>query len=895
MDNDRANEQLTIVPQTSTNLFTDIVESSITLNCILNNTSTLPVQIVRLWIEDTSNNAAGSVLVSSAEGTLRQGQTISYSGTVSLQVANPSTDLFRFWFVTSRGNQFTLQQSADGSQVNINQFLSGVIGDFLPDYNSVQWGKYVQVGSQYGVESSSWKNGWVIPISTSFQIVWRVTCTYNGASDLTLDQNSMLFFVPSDPRNGGGHALNPFMTYIVGNTTAGNNDIITNYPPSGITVSPSEKITLYFGSQTPGGVGGMNNDIFSQIGPSLMSLTVYGKYPSVYAQSFPLFAVVSEPVHFEFSPINPQTAGTPFYITISAKYGSGITVNSYSGTPDLTCSAGLISPTTTTSFSHGVWTGLVYLTRTGSDMTISATDGSNAGTSGTFIINPAAASTLLVSGFPSSTVAGLAHDVTITAKDSYGNTATGYVGMVHFTSSDPLATAGFGLPNNYQFLVSDNGQHTFTNGVTFKTAGSQSITGTDTVIGTVAGTQDPIVVSPAAASTFLVSGFPSNSQVGSVHSITVEAKDLYGNPSFGYVGTVHFSSNDVQAFLPPDYTFLSNENGIHFFSNSVAFNSIGANQFITVTDTTISSITGSQTNISIRPAPRYVDSSNQVHDINIGSHSNFLAMQTGPDGIFDILEEGATTSLTQVTMGTTTNTGTSYTQIAANGIAGQSFAAPSGSTNIAGVTFFGRTSSGTFNVKAIITDSLGNILPNGVSSAVSCSTTAQSRTTNFAIPPTITPGSTYWILIISQSSSFRLYYVGTTGGISKADPSNDYVTPVDPSDASTGTINYRGFFATVNRANNELNSEVQFSGVTDFESYSQLLIQTGAFSSPAETIIVDYWTGTSWSNLGTLEANSPNAFDVSLASADYALRFTDGTTANDSVQSTWQIDSIYIW
>ena len=44
-------------------------------------------------------------------------------------------------------------------------------------------------------------------------------------------------------------------------------------------------------------------------------------------------------------------------------------------------------------------------------------------------------------------------NVTITAKDAYGNTATSYTGTVHFTSSDSAAV----LPGNYTFVAGDAG------------------------------------------------------------------------------------------------------------------------------------------------------------------------------------------------------------------------------------------------------------------------------------------------------------------------------------------------------------------------------------------------------------------------------------------------------
>ena len=84
---------------------------------------------------------------------------------------------------------------------------------------------------------------------------------------------------------------------------------------------------------------------------------------------------------------------------------------------------------------------------------------------------------LVVSGFTSPTTAGAAHNFTVTAQDAFGNVTTGYTGTVHFTSSDGAAV----LPANYTFTGGDAGTHVFS--VTLKTAGTQSITATDTVTG----------------------------------------------------------------------------------------------------------------------------------------------------------------------------------------------------------------------------------------------------------------------------------------------------------------------------------------------------------------------------------------------------------------------------
>src|SRR5205823_4136770 len=144
------------------------------------------------------------------------------------------------------------------------------------------------------------------------------------------------------------------------------------------------------------------------------------------------------------------------------------------------------------------------------------------------------ASSFNVSGFPSPVTAGTAGSFTVKAQDSSGNVVTGYTGTVHFTSSDVQAV----LPANYTFTAADAGQHTFN--ATLETAGSQSLTATDTGPYTITGSQTGIIVNPAAANSLVVSGFPSTTTAGVAGSFTVTAKDPYSNIVTGYTGTIHF-------------------------------------------------------------------------------------------------------------------------------------------------------------------------------------------------------------------------------------------------------------------------------------------------------------------------------------------------------------------
>src|SRR5207302_2049000 len=67
--------------------------------------------------------------------------------------------------------------------------------------------------------------------------------------------------------------------------------------------------------------------------------------------------------------------------------------------------------------------------------------------------------------------------VTVTALDQFGNTVTGYLGTVQFTTTD--TGAGVLLPTNYTFTATDAGVHTFTNAVALVSAGSQTLTVAD--------------------------------------------------------------------------------------------------------------------------------------------------------------------------------------------------------------------------------------------------------------------------------------------------------------------------------------------------------------------------------------------------------------------------------
>src|SRR5262249_6116559 len=80
--------------------------------------------------------------------------------------------------------------------------------------------------------------------------------------------------------------------------------------------------------------------------------------------------------------------------------------------------------------------------RTAGNATINAVDAVNSGISGSvgpITVMAAEARRFIVSA-PASATAGVGFTAVVTAQDQFNNTASGYEGMVHFTSGDTQAT-----------------------------------------------------------------------------------------------------------------------------------------------------------------------------------------------------------------------------------------------------------------------------------------------------------------------------------------------------------------------------------------------------------------------------------------------------------------------
>jgi len=327
--------------------------------------------------------------------------------------------------------------------------------------------------------------------------------------------------------------------------------------------------------------------------------------------------------HYAVSAPASATAGTAFNFTVTALDPFNNTATGYAGTAHFTSTDGQAVLPADSTLTNGTGTFSATLKTVGSQ-TLTATDtvtASIAGTSGTITVSAGAATHYIVSA-PASATAGTAFSFTVTAQDQFNNTATGYSGTAHFTSTDAQAV----LPADSTLT---NGTGTFS--ATLKTVGSQTLTAMDTVTASITGTSGTVTVSAAAATHYTVSA-PATDVSGTAFSFTVTALDQFNNTATAYSGTVHFTSTDAQAVLPADSTLT---NGVGTFSATLK---TGGNQTITATDTVTASITGTSGPIQVQVPPQITSANSTT--FTPGVAGTFTVTTTGfPTGASMLISE----------------------------------------------------------------------------------------------------------------------------------------------------------------------------------------------------------------------------------------------------------------
>ncbi|GFO56426.1 hypothetical protein GMSM_34330 [Geomonas sp. Red276] len=375
--------------------------------------------------------------------------------------------------------------------------------------------------------------------------------------------------------------------------------------PFPVSATATSSLTVGFASLTPS-VCTVTGTTVTLVGVGTCTVQASQGGNSNYAAATPIdrsFQVAAGALdHFLVTASGPQTAGTPFSISVTAQDSGNHTVTGFSGSVNLTTTAGLVTPATIGPFVNGAWTGNAMVTTAGIAKTITATNAGSGqtGTSQPFTVQPATAIGFTVQ-VPTSAAAGAPFTVTVVAKDAYENVATSYQGTVHFACSDQKN--GVILPADYRFLPGDNGSHSFSSGVALQTAVRQTVDASDSTAG-ITATSNTITINPADAARLQVTG-PATATAGAPLSVTVTVVDGYDNIIADYAGTVRLSSTDGRSVLPADYTFTTGgsaaDNGAHTFTDLVTLKTSGA-QSVTATDTTAGMIEGTSGSVTVSPA-----------------------------------------------------------------------------------------------------------------------------------------------------------------------------------------------------------------------------------------------------------------------------------------------------
>jgi len=382
-----------------------------------------------------------------------------------------------------------------------------------------------------------------------------------------------------------------------GSTTAGSAFVftVTAQDPYGNTATGYTGTVVLASSDAQGGMPAsatlsQGTGLFAAILRTAGSQTLSASDPvaNLNATSNAITVLPASATQFAVSAPASTTAGSGFSFTVTALDPFNNTVPNYTGTVAFSTSSNSTLPANST-LESGVGIFSATLTTAG-NQTLTATDiaTSITGSSAPIAVSPGATTQFAVTG-PAATTAGNFLVFGVTAEDAYNNTTTTYSGTVVFTSSDSAAT--FVPPSTT--LIGGTGFFA----AILRTAGSQTLSATDSVTSSITGHSNPIIVSPLAA-THLAVNAPPTVTVGKAFGFTVTAEDPYNNTAPSYTGTVAFTlgTSDSGATLPPASTLT---NGAGIFTATLAM--LG-NQTLLAADTLTASITGTSSTILVSRA-----------------------------------------------------------------------------------------------------------------------------------------------------------------------------------------------------------------------------------------------------------------------------------------------------
>jgi hypothetical protein len=370
-------------------------------------------------------------------------------------------------------------------------------------------------------------------------------------------------------------------------------------------------------------------------------------------------------------------AGGTTNLTIAAKDQAGSTVTTYAGSHSLVFSGSEAAPggtkatvanssgtavafgtATAISFTAGVATvtstrnGVARLYRAGTS-TIVATEGSITTPSPpTITVSAAAASKFVLAAASATPTAGAGDELTITAQDTYGNTASSYVGSHSLVFSGASAAPAGNLPTVTDSVGADVAFGTataiaFNAGIAKASEGSGGAmklykTGATSVKATEGTITTPtavtVTVAAATATKLVLTSSTATPVAGTGFNLTTTAVDAYGNTATGYTGSrnitfsgaaagpsgtlptvvnsagtaVNFGSATALTFTAGVAAVTSSKNGLAKLTQAGATN-------VTASDGTVSTPSALALNVSVGAASRIAFSGLSASAGTVGS------------------------------------------------------------------------------------------------------------------------------------------------------------------------------------------------------------------------------------------------------------------------------------
>src|SRR6266581_4596736 len=322
-------------------------------------------------------------------------------------------------------------------------------------------------------------------------------------------------------------------------------------------------------------------------------------------------AVAVAQLVFTGEPVNTAAGSliTPA-VQVTAQDAQGSTVTSFSGTVTVgigtNAGGGTLSGATAVAALNGVARfSNLSIDRAGAGYTLRATTTAFTSVSAPFTITPAAAAQVVFTVQPTTTVAATAITpaVQVTARDAFGNTATGFTGNVTVS----LATnAGGGTLSGTTGVAAVNGVAVFSS-LTINRTGS-GYTLAATAAGLTGATSNGFDVTAAGAARLVFMVQPSTTAAGAViaPAVQVTAQDAQGNTATGFGGsvTVAIGTNPGSGTLSGTAT-LAAVNGIAAFS-TLSINKAGTGYSLAASAASVTGATSAAFNIVAGTASRLV-------------------------------------------------------------------------------------------------------------------------------------------------------------------------------------------------------------------------------------------------------------------------------------------------